>query len=125
MDQSKRTIIEAFMAASGRHDMDAVGAMLHPDMIMEWPQSGERFVGRANAVGAMRAQEVEPEVAGEVRIVGDGDLWVAMMPLRYGEDIYHYVGVLELDGDQIRHGTGYFGSPVPAQANRAEFADKE
>ena len=124
MDQQTREIIEAFMAASGRHDLDALGAILHDEMVMEWPQSGERFVGRANAIVAMRSQEVEPEVAGEARIVGDGDLWVAMVPLRYGTDLYHYVGVLELDGNQIRRGTGYFGAPFPAQAYRAEFTEE-
>jgi hypothetical protein len=102
--------------------MDTIEALLHDDFVMEWPQSGERFVGRHHAVGAMRSQQAVPEVAGEPRIVGSGDVWVAMMPLRYGSDIAHYVGVLELADGKIRRGTGYFGAPFPAQDYRAAFA---
>jgi ketosteroid isomerase-like protein len=119
-----RELVEAFFAASGRHDMDAVEALLHEDFVMAWPQSGETFRGRTNAVGAMKVQELVPEVAGEPRIVGDGDVWVAMMPLRYGDDVFHYIGVLELEDGRIRRGTGYFGAPFPAQEYRAPFADR-
>jgi len=47
-----------------------------------------------------------------------------MMPLRYGEDVYHYVGVFELEGDKIRRTTEYFGAPFPAQEGRAKFAER-
>jgi ketosteroid isomerase-like protein len=122
MDRN-RELVEAFFAASGRHDLDAVEGMLHEDFVMAWPQSGETFSGRTNAVGAMKAQQMVPEIVGEPRIVGDGTVWVGMMPLRYGEDIFHYVGILELEGGRIRRGTGYFGAPFPAQDYRAEFAE--
>ena len=36
----------------------------------------------------------------------------------------HAVGVLELQDGKIRRGTGYFGTPFPAQPYRAQFADK-
>ena len=106
------------------HPLAMVPILVHDDFVMSWPQSGETFRGRANAVGAMKAQRVVPEIVGEPRIVGDGNVWVAMMPLRYGEDIFHYVGILELDGGRIRRGTGYFGAPFPPQDDRAEFADR-
>ena len=100
-----------------------MSALLHEDMVMEFPQSGERFTGRANAAGAMEVQEVKPEPAGEGRMVGEGDIWVVMMPLRYGEDLYQYVGVLELENGKIKRGTGYFAAAFPAQDYRARFAD--
>ena len=50
MDRN-RELVEAFFAASGRHDLDAVEGMLHEDFVMAWPQSGETFSGRTNAVG--------------------------------------------------------------------------
>ena len=83
---SNREVVEEFMAAGDRGDLAAMSALLHEDMVMEFPQSGERFTGRANAAGAMEVQEVKPEPAGEGRMVGEGDIWVVMMPLRYGED---------------------------------------
>ena len=123
MERSNRELVMEFLEAGERGEMETIIRLLHEDMVMEWPQSGERFSGRDNAAGAMRAQEVKPEPAGEPRMVGSGDVWVVMLPLRYGEDLYHYVGVLELDAGRIRRGTGYFAAPFPAQASRAPFAD--
>jgi hypothetical protein len=99
--------------------------MVDDDMVMEWPQSGERFRGRENVLGAMAAVEVKPEFAGSPRLTGSGPLWVLMVPLRYGEDVLQYVAVLELEGGRIRHATGYWGAPFPAQAARAAFVDRE
>ena len=54
--------------------------LVEDDMVMEWPQSGERFVGRANVLAAMGAVEVKPEFAGQPRLIGSGHVWVLMVP---------------------------------------------
>ena len=123
-DQANRNVVERFFAASERGDGEAVAALVADDMVMEWPQSGERFVGRANVLAAMGAVEVKPEFAGQPRLIGSGGLWVLMVPLRYGEDILQYVAVLELEDSRIKRATGYWGSPFPAQQARASFADR-
>jgi SnoaL-like domain len=117
-----RAILEQFLAATERRDHEAMASFAHPDIEMSWPQSGERFIGRDNALGALLATEEKPEFAGEPRIVGDGSSWVLTMPLRYGADIYHYAGIFELEGGLIRRSTEFFGAPFPAQPARAEFA---
>jgi hypothetical protein len=99
-------------------------ALVHEDVTMEWPQSGERFRGVDNAAGALAATEVKPEVAGEPRIAGEGRHWTMRMPLRYGDDVYHYVGVFEIEGGRIARSTEYFGAPFPAQEGRARFAER-
>ena len=106
LDQSNRDVVERFFAASERGDADLVATLVDDEMVMEWPQSGERFVGRANVLAAMSAVEIKPEFAGQPRLVGAGDVWVLMVPLRYGEDIFHYVAVLELAAGKIRRATG-------------------
>lgn len=125
IDQANRDVVERFFAASERGETDVVAALVDDDMVMDWPQSGERFVGRANVLAAMAAVEVKPEFAGQPRLIGSGRLWVLMVPLRYGADILQYVAVLELDGGRIRHATGYWGAPFPAQDSRAPFADHD
>jgi limonene-1,2-epoxide hydrolase len=120
---SGREILERFLAAAERHDFDAARAYLHPDVVMEWPQSGERFTGVDNAIGAVAATEEKPEIMGEPRLMGEGSLWVLTMPLRYGPDIAHYVGVFELEEGRIHRSTEYFGTPFPAAESRAPFAD--
>ena len=124
-DGANRDVVERFFAASERGDRDAIVELVHDDMVMTWPQSGERFRGRDNVLGAMAAVEVKPEFAGMPRLVGSGPLWVLMVPLRYGEDVLEYVAVLELEDGRIRHATGYWGAPFPAQGARAAFIDPD
>ena len=123
-EQANREVVERFFAASERDDADAIATLVDDEMVMEWPQSGERFVGRSNVLAAMGAVEVKPEFAGQPRLIGSGDLWVLMVPLRYGEDVLQYVAVLELEDGRIKHATGYWGSPFPAQDARAPFAEQ-
>jgi hypothetical protein len=123
-EQSGEATIGMFLEAVERGDTDAMASLVHPDLVMHWPQSGERFRGVENALGALNAQTEKPEIAGEPRVVGAGDVWVMMMPLRYGEEIHHYVGVFELDGAKIRRTTEFFGAPFPAQEFRAQFTDR-
>ena len=106
-------------------DFGVIGEFATEDLVMEWPQSGERFRGRDNVVAAVRAQPNKPAVAGPLRVVGSTDVWTLMMPLRYGDQIYHYVGVYELERGRIKRVTEYFGEPFPAQEYRAPWLDRE
>jgi len=124
IDVANRDLVERFFAASERGDASALAAMIDDDMVMEWPQSGERFRGRENVLGAMGAVEVKPQFAGSPRLIGSGQTWVLMVPLRYGEDVLQYVAVLELAEGRIRRATGYWGAPFPAQDARAAFLDR-
>ena len=123
-DRTNRDLVERFFEASERGDVDALGALVDDDMVMEWPQSGERFRGRANVLGAMAAVEIKPQFAGQPRLVGSGPVWVLMVPLRYGEEILQYVAVLELEAGRIRRATGYWGAPFPPQDARARYLDR-
>ena len=123
-DDPNGQVVLRFMAGTASGDLDSVAALVHDDFVMEWPQSGERFSGRDNAFGAMRTQQEKPEIAGEPRLVGSGNTWVLMMPLRYGEQVLRYIAVLELEDGKIRHATGHWAPPFPAQEYRAEFADR-
>ena len=122
-DDANRQTMMRFWEAAETRDVETLAALAHPDIVMEWPQSGERFSGRDNALGALSAQEEKPEVAGEPSLDGCGDMWVARAPLRYGEDIYHYVGVFTLEDGKIRRSTEYFGAPFLANPARAAFSD--
>ena len=123
-DRLNRGLVERFFAASERGDLAALESMVDDGMVMEWPQSGERFRGRENVLGAMAAVEVKPQFAGAPRLTGSGPLWVLMVPLRYGEEVLQYVAILEIDRGRIRRATGYWGGPFPAQDSRAVFIDR-
>ena len=124
MDEQNRRLVEEFLDATQRGDVASMERLAHDDVVMFWPQSGERFTGRDNAIGAMLAQEDRPKPTGESRLVGSGDVWVYTVPLTYSDGgTYHYVGVIELEQGKVKRGTGYFAAPFEPQEYRTQFAD--
>ena len=117
-------LVERFLDATERGDISALTDLIHPEISVQWPQSGERFTGRDNAIGAQLATPVKPEVAGEMVVAGRDDLWVIRIPLRYGDDIYYYAGIFELEDGLVRRTTEYFAAPFPPNEARAAFADR-
>jgi ketosteroid isomerase-like protein len=114
-------VIQRLFELTDAGDTAGLRELVHDDFEGFWPQSGERLIGPDNAIAAQLATEVKPVPAGEPRIVGQGDTWVMMLPLRYGEEVYHYVGVFELRDGRIYRTTEYFGAPFPPQASRAPY----
>jgi ketosteroid isomerase-like protein len=114
-------VIQRLFELTDSGDVAGVRALLHDDLEASWPQSGERLIGPDNAIAAQMATEVKPVPAGDPRIVGQGDTWVLMLPLRYGEEVVHYVGVFELRDHLIHRTTEYFGAPFPPQPSRAAY----
>jgi ketosteroid isomerase-like protein len=118
-----RELVEAFFDAQRRGDLAGVARLMDDTMVMEWPQSGERFRGKKHVLGAMTAQRTRPEFAAEPTILGDGNVWVCMVPLRYGDTVQHYIAVVEVSGERIVHGIGHWGTPFPADEARTPFAE--
>ena len=116
-------LIAQLWEALERDDLAHAGDLVTDDFVMAWPQSGERFSGRDRAIAAIRAQDEKPEPAGEPRIIGSGDVWVALVPIRYGSVTHQYVGVFELSAGKIARATEVFGAPFPPKEARARFAD--
>lgn len=117
---------EQIRAALERHwsdinDQDVVHEIYHPDVVLEFPQGGERLVGLAN-VRAMR--EAYPAVLDLTikRIRGQGELWVAEHVITYdGATSLHTMSILEFRDGRITRETIYFGEPWDAPAWRAQW----
>jgi hypothetical protein len=123
MRSGEATIMRLFEAME-RRDEEALRALATDDFTMTWPQSGERFRGPENALGALSVLDDLPTPVGEPRIVGSGDTWVVMMPLQYRDaGAVHYIGVFELHDGLVRASTEYFGAPFPANPERARFTE--
>ena len=96
--------------------------MYHEDAVLEFPQSGEWFQGRASFM-AWRERypaklDFEPQ---EIR--GSGDLWIAEGVVRYeGVNPIHFVKIIQFDGDQVNRETLYFTEPFPAPEWRKPWA---
>jgi hypothetical protein len=105
-------------AASERGDVDAEHAIYADDAVLDYPQSGESFRGRAT-IQAQRGGHPAERHFTVVRIQGDGDLWVSECVITYDGVPTHSVSIMEFTDGFVTHETQYFADPFPAPASRA------
>ena len=121
-DASTRARLEQHWAASESGDIDTEHAIYADDAILDYPQSGERFRGRAK-IKAQRGGHPAERHFTVLRISGSGDLWVNECVITYDGAPTYSVSVMELAGDLVTHETQYFADPFPAPASRAALAE--
>jgi hypothetical protein len=96
-------------------------AMYHDDAVLEFPQSGERFVGVEN----MREWRSNYPASTDVEfreIRGRGDFWIAEISISYDEDRRSYgVSILEFRGDKIARESIYVAEGWDPPEWRAEW----
>jgi len=84
-----------------RSDPDRAHAMYHDDAVLEFPQSGERFVGVEN-FREWRSGYPASTSFGFREIRGRDDLWVAEVTVRYDGGTQNFgVSIIELRGERI------------------------
>jgi hypothetical protein len=78
----------------------------HDDAVLEFPQSGERFLGKANMQG-FRAQYPVAQVDFEPReIRGSGDFWIGEGRVLYdGGNPHHFVWIAEFRDGLVQRET--------------------
>ena len=121
-DANTRARIEQHWTASDSGDADTEHAIYAADAILDYPQSGERFRGRAK-IQAQRGGNPAERHFRVLRIRGGGDLWVSECVITYDGVPTYSVSVMEFTGEHVTHETQYFADPFPAPASRAALAE--
>lgn len=121
--RDNRSVVEQFWSAIKSKDLDAQDRLMADDYVQEWPQSGERIRGKANARALKQNYPTErtPELR---RILGGGDLWVMETTIDYGAEVAQGVHVIELRGRKIVRETDYFSQPFEAPEWRAKWVER-
>jgi len=117
-----RAGIQQHWEASERGDSDAEHAIYAADAILDYPQSGERFSGRAK-IQAQRGGHPAERHFTVRRIQGAGDLWVSECVITYDGVPTYSVSVMEITDGLVTHETQYFADPFPAAPGRAALAE--
>ena len=119
-----RATIEALVAAINGRDHEALDKVFTEDVVMEWPQSGERINGGQNRREIYSRFPSLPKVTPR-RITGSGDVWVLEANLDYGDgEPYPCVFVFEMRGGLIAKEVAYWTKPFPAPAWRAPWVER-
>ena len=90
--------------------------------MLDYPQSGERFRGRAT-IAAQRGGHPADRHFTVVRITGGQALWVSECIITYDGAPTRSVSIMEFDRDQVVHETQYFAEPFEAPAWRAALSE--
>jgi hypothetical protein len=122
-DRAVERRIREHWLASERGDIEAEHEIYAEDATLDYPQSGERFVGRAT-IQAQRGGHPAERHFELRRIVGAGRLWVSECVITYDGVPTHSVSVMEVDDGRVSHETQYFADPFAAPPERAALAQK-
>jgi hypothetical protein len=122
LDTPIRAAIEQHWQASEDGDTEAEHLIYAVDAILDYPQSGERFRGRAT-ISRQRGGHPARRHFTVRRIVGGRNLWVSECVITYDGVPTYSVSVMEFAGDEVVHETQYFADPFGAPASRAALAE--
>ena len=118
-------IAESLWKALGAGDWDTAGSLVHDDFVQEWPQSGERIVGRENALEINRNFPGGMPRMSFRRTVADGELAVVESELRYADgSTYRGVAVIEVRDGKVLKETDYFAEPFRAPEWRSAWVQR-
>lgn len=123
-EAQNRATIDALVAAINARDLQALDKVFTQDVVMEWPQSGERIRGEANRREIYSRFPSLPKVTPR-RVTGSGDIWVLEASLDYGDgDPYQGVFIFQLQDTRIAQEIAYWSKPFPAPDWRAPWIER-
>jgi hypothetical protein len=105
-------------------NQDVVHEIYHEDVVLEFPQGGERLVGLANVRAMREAYPAQVAISIE-RMRGAGRLWVTEVTITYdGQRSMNAVNIMEFRDNKVAHETIYFGEPWEPPAWRAQWVER-
>ena len=118
---------ELIQAVLERHwsnvaNLDVLHEIYHEDVVVEYPQSGERIVGLAD----LRAlhERYLPDLTFSVhRVHGGGDLWITEGILIYRGESMRTVTIMEFRDGKVVRETTYVGQSWEPPAWRAQSVE--
>jgi hypothetical protein len=119
-----REALNAHWHASAIGDAKAEHDIYVDNAICDYPQSGERIIGRAN-LQALRSHHPGKPSGFKVRqILGDGNLWVTEYTITYQEKSSFTVSIMEFGDQKVVHETQYFADPFEAPGWRKQWVEQ-
>lgn len=137
-----REVIRRFYKALNARQFDDIVELVHPDVVQDWPQSGERIRGLKNFRAVLEnypeLPSVEPRrVAGAedkwvltpawtpLRITGSGDVYTVETRIAYPTgELWSGVSVMEFRDGKASKLTEYFAAPFPAAEWRSPWVER-
>src|ERR1700724_2397902 len=94
-EMEMRTALDQHWAASAAGDAEAEHDIYHDDAVCDYPQSGERIVGRGNLQALRSHHPAKPSGFNVKRILGKGDFWITEYTITYEGRLAYTVSIME------------------------------
>ena len=120
-EEQIREALHAHWQASAAGDTVAEHAIYEDDTICDYPQSGERILGRKNLQALRSHHPGKPSGFDVKRTLGEGDLWVTEYTITYQGRSAYTVSIMEFRNGKVVHETQYFADPFEAPAWRSQW----
>ena len=122
-DADMRAALDRHWAASDANDFEAEHRIYRDDAVLDYPQSGERIVGRQNIQSSRAAQPNQKRFSVR-RIIGAGNLWITEYVLTYDGVPSYTVSIMEFVDGKVARETQYFGDPFKPGLSRAQWVER-
>ncbi|MBN3756260.1 nuclear transport factor 2 family protein [Paraburkholderia sp. Tr-20389] len=122
-DGQIREVLDAHWRASSAGDLDAEHAIYVDDVVCEYPQSGERIVGRGNLQALRGYHPDKPAGFAVRRIQGSGNLWLTEYSIDYKTQRALVVSIMEFADGKVVRETQYFAEPFDAPQWRMQWVE--
>ena len=123
-EEAIRAALERHWSASAAGDQEVEHDIYGDDAICDYPQSGERIIGRRNLQALRSHHPDKPSGFRVIRILGSSNLWITEYIITYQQGSTYTVSIMEFGDGKVVHETQYFGEPFQAPAWRAQWAEK-
>jgi hypothetical protein len=123
-EQQIRAALDLHWHASATGDAEAEHDIYADDAICDYPQSGERILGRRNLQALRSHHPGKPSGFNIRRIVGRADLWITEYIITYQGKPAYTVSIMEFRDGKVVHETQYFADPFEAPAWRSQWVRK-
>jgi hypothetical protein len=123
-EEQIREALNTHWRASAAGDANAEHDIYDDDAICDYPQSGERILGRSNLQTLRSHHPGKPSGFNVKRILGKGDLWITEYTITYQGRPAYTVSIMEFRNGKVVHETQYFADPFEAPAWRSQWVQR-
>jgi hypothetical protein len=119
-----REALNEHWRASAAGDTNAEHEIYDDNAICDYPQSGERILGRVNLQALRSHHPGKPSGFNVRRVLGNGDLWITEYTITYQGRSAFTVSIMEFRDAKVVHETQYFADPFDAPAWRSQWVQQ-
>jgi hypothetical protein len=122
-NQEIRAILDRYWEATVALDLERIHEIYRDDVVVEFPQSGERILGKEN-IYELRAHYPAKLSFKILRTRGEGNLWITELIITYDGRPVNVVSIMEFEDGKIAHETHYYAESFEPPEWRSQWVER-